>query len=226
VSISKKTVSLSTLPGVVISGTRKYPEGRRTIREIEVSLKKLTAYMGGHLIPEIKDSPAGDVPHVLSSYRPPTNSDWTLQMRGSHRRVITLDWCISTMALFGKEVEECVDAVALLLPRTNQEYDVLKKVYTSFSKSTPDEIEEDSETNVRFTALYNFAKRIHYGCTPKVDFLKMWDPIRVKPKAYIGVGYSDKGHLGTSPSWQDQMISAEDGNLPNTSSFFEMILSL
>lgn len=196
------------------------------IKEIEVSVRELTAYAGGQLIPEISSDDRKVEPHVLSSYRPPSTSDWVLQMRGSHRRVNILEWCISTMVIVGKNVDDVTSAVALLLPRDHLEYDVLKKVATYFGNSTPAEIWQGSEENDEYRAIYEFCKRIHCGYAPRVDFLKKWDPIRVAPKAYIGKGYTDKGHLSDSPAWQDQMVSADELTIPNTRSFFGLILSL
>lgn len=197
-----------------------------TTREIEISARGLTAYVEGYLIPEITDDDRRVGHHVLSSYRPPKISEWILQMRGTHRRVNVLEWCISTMVLLGRDADDVTVGVALLLPRDPLEYEVLKKVETFFSKSSPAEIKDGAEANDQYRAIYDLCRRIHYGYIPRVDFLKKWEPIRVAPKAYIGKGYTDKGHLGDSPSWQDQMISADEMTIPDTRSFLGLILSL
>lgn len=198
--------------------------GRDAIRELQINRKQFLAYLEGRLISEIPDQPERGTNQVLSSYRSHSNKEWTLQMRGSHRRVTVLEWCISSMMLLGNEADDWLREVALILPRSTLEYDVLKRVETQFCNLTPEEIREYSETNPRYSAIYHMTKKVNHGYTPRISFLKLWDPIRVKPKAYIGVGYSDKGHLGDSPSWQSQMISAEDGTLPDSKSFLGMIL--
>jgi len=197
-----------------------------TVKRIEVQVRGLTAYMEGSLVPEMSDDDRTVDTYVLSSYRPPTNVEWILQMRGSHRRVNTLEWCISTMVLSGKGVDDVTVEVALLLPRSNPEYEVLKRVYTRFTKFVSEEITEKAEENDQYRAIYDLCKRIHYGYSPRVSFLKKWEPVRVAPKAYIGKGYTDQGHLGDSPSWQDQMISADEVSIPDTKSFFGLFLSL
>jgi hypothetical protein len=198
----------------------------KPIREIEINQKKLRAFEEGHLISDISDKTERGISEILSSYRLPLNKEWVLQMRGSHRRVIILEWCMSTMVICGKDTEGLIDEVSMLLPRNDLEYDILKKTKLFFMNLTPEQIWDFAHENGQSVALYDLARKIHYGYTPQIDFTKLWDPIRVKPKPYIGVGYTDKGHLGDSPSWQSQMISADDGTIPNTRAFFDMILSL
>jgi hypothetical protein len=195
-------------------------------KKIELQYRGLTAFMEGLLVPEISDNDRKVETYVLSSYRPPANPDWILQMRGSHRRVVTIEWCISTMVLAGKDVDDDTVEVALMLPRSYMEYEVLKKVKTSFSNQTPREIEVGSEENDQYRAIYNLCRRIHNGYSPRIDFLKKWDPVRVAPKAFIGKGYTDQGHVSTTLSWQEQMISADELTIPDSKSFLGLLLAL
>jgi hypothetical protein len=126
----------------------------------------------------------------------------------------------------GSQRSDKVDSLALLLPRTNLEYDVLERVI-QLSNNDILQIDLREVGNMEdFLICVNHCKRVLNSHTPAVHFIKLWTPIKVKPKAYIGVGYSDKGHLGESPSWKDQFIPAEDEPLQTEQTFFRTLLSL
>jgi hypothetical protein len=144
-------------------------------------------------------------------------------MRGSHRRVAVLEWCISTIVLNGTERDDDVDFHSLLLPRTDQEYDVLKRV---IALSQHDLVSFESPKEGKLARILNHCRRVNRGFTPRIGFTALWNPIRVAPKSFIGKGYTDQGTLGTGPSWKDQILTAEDQPLQTANGFFNDLLSL
>lgn len=195
-------------------------------RSLEINNRALTAYEDGRLSPEITDNPNKVEPFVLSSYRIPTDPVWVLQMRGSHRRERILEWCIATMILQGNSSDSDVIDVALLLPRNDQDYESLKKVFTFFSNKNPERIRVEAEMDDRLQEIRRRSLTVHYGYIPRLSFLKRFDPNRVAPKAYIGKGYTDQGHIGTSPSWQSQMISGSEQPQSSQGSLLALVSAL
>jgi len=51
---------------------------------------------------------------------------------------------------------------------------------------------------------------------PEIFILKKWmDRRRFPAKAYIGIGYSDHGHLSTTLAWQEQQVGEEQVEVPS-----------
>jgi hypothetical protein len=51
---------------------------------------------------------------------------------------------------------------------------------------------------------------------PEIFICRKWyDRKRFPAKRYVGIGYSDHGHLSTTLAWQEQMIGGEEVELPS-----------
>lgn len=191
---------------------------------MELIREEILAFVEGRLLPGMSDPSRLVQGNLLNQYRPPQLKDWILQLRGTHRRISILEWCVATIFLHAPELDPDLEFTSLLLPRSDLEYDVLKRVPLFSQNFVVIEIPEQGDENL--TRIWNQSNRVHRGFKPRVWVSAKWDPIRVKEKAFIGKGYNDKGSIAEGPSWQEQMLTAEEPFLQLPTKFFKDLLSL
>lgn len=185
--------------------------------------EELEAFLKGRLLPgKVSPSLRARHPFVFQSLRPLRNPEWFLMLRASHRRQVLFDWILSkrlqTLSLnWGEKV------IALLGVSTDWETKLLKTL----------RLEEDSISRSLTQRILSLplpikekAKRIYLGFEPSIVLASDWNPVRVKETARIGVGYKDRGTLGSGLSWRDQILPAEELT-PEPSAFaYQVYLSL
>lgn len=185
--------------------------------------EELQAFLRGKLLPgKVSPSLRARHPWVLQSLRPLRNPEWFLTLRASHRRTAVFDWIVAKKVLshvpsWGEKVTGC------LCISTDWETTLLKTLQLL-------ELKISRSLRSRLSSLphsiLDQAKRIFLGYCPSILLASDWNPVRVAETSRIGVGYKDRGTLGSGLSWKDQILPVEDIASQPRSFAYQVHLSL
>lgn len=185
--------------------------------------KELVAYFEGSLLPgKVEPSLRARHPEILSKYSPLQFRDWQVSLRSSHKPDALFRWLVSKKALglslnWGEKIllfhVGLHDSRIVLLQTLLREKDedlVLRLATQRFGGNS---------TLVELN-------RILRGYEPSVLYDKEWRPQRLPPVRRIGVGYKDKGTLGSGLSWKDQILPEEGPQSSMQNEFNLKVLTL
>jgi len=141
--------------------------------------------------------------NVLDRYR--LNKDFLKEILSTVSSMKVRFW-ISCKAFHGKLSQEELDLYLLLLQEDLESF---------FYRTYRSGVLLHSVCNRKgFQSLYNRIKeqllddtrRVYRSYTPKWKYNQRFVPLKLPPKRFVGIGYSDHGTLGTGPSWQSQGV--------------------
>ena len=190
---------------------------RHRIGEIE-------AFFNQTLLPPVTDlSLRARHPRVLSKYRHKEIPQWEVYLRGSHSARKIFHWLTSKrlLGLSLSKGEELIFYVVIGSDPQAEFYLLLKERERKMPTGQPLLPQNEKSLPVLIEM-----SRMLRGYQPSVINLKEWNPVKITPLRRIGVGYKDKGHLGTEPSWKDQMIDEEENPDLGLDDFLKRCLTL
>lgn len=190
---------------------------RHRIGEIE-------AFFNQTLLPPATDlSLRARHPKVLSKYRNTSFPQWEVYLRGSHSARKIFHW-LTSKRILGLSLSRSEELIYYVAIGSNQEADFYLLLKELEKRSYPGRpILPQIDKNL---PLLIETSRILHGYQPSVIYLKEWNPVRITPLRRIGVGYKDKGHLGTEPSWKDQIVDEEEETDRGLDDFLKRCLTL
>lgn len=175
---------------------------------IKHRIGEIEAFFNQTLLPAITDlSLRARHPKVLSKYRNNAFPQWEVSLRSSHSRKVVFHWLLSKRML-GFSLSKGEDLIFYSILSSDQEAEIflLSKEKERNSQNGRIQIEQKEEN---LQILIEMTRILH-GFQPSVIYSQIWNPVRITPLRRIGVGYKDKGHLGSEPSWKDQILTEEE----------------
>lgn len=184
--------------------------------------REILQFFGGSLLLNTTDPPTRVRGRVtLASFRHHVQPNWVFLLRSTHPAEEYLQWLIAkycigrlnnserTLMIWIASAKADWSRLLFLLERERNEND--PKRFRS------------THALLRTLDMLPLALRILHGYQPEVFAYRSWSPQRLPEIRRIGVGYKDKGHLSSAPSWKDQIVFIEDDDRPS-GGFLDLIL--
>lgn len=175
---------------------------RHRIGEIE-------AFFNQTLLPASTDlSLRARHPKILSMYRHGEIPQWKVYLRASHSSRKIFHW-LTSKRMLGFSLSRGEELIFYAALSSDQEADFflsLKELERKISHpglALLPQREDSIPLLIEMTRILN-------GYQPSVVYLKNWSPNILPELRRIGVGYKDKGSLGSGPSWKDQILTEEE----------------
>lgn len=156
---------------------------------------------------EVAEHPVGSsAGRILWLVSPLHLPGWSILFSSDKSKDLVLRHLVLKMLLKRLNKNEEVVFKCLLVGLPEPEYKILEGVFTSPKNS-----------NLGPRVLLEFIRHQFLGIVdpirqlpsyePQLVIQKIWtEKRRLPPERFIGVGYTDQGHLSTVPSWKDQII--------------------
>lgn len=183
-------------------------------------IEELKAFCNGTLLPgKVRPTVLARHPENLSWYRHYPYYEWIIKLKGNKTRRQTINWIIAKW-YSSYELNQGERILALLLSQNKYEYTIVDKMSRNVNLYF-------SERRIaRPKTLTETCKRITRSYRPSVVYDKIFSPITLPPVQYIGVGYKDKGTLGSGPSWKEQILPGKEVPTSQEEFLFSILLSL
>lgn len=185
--------------------------------------KELNAYFEGSLLPgTVEPSLRARHPEILSKYSPHNSPGWVVSLRCSHKPDALFRWLVSKKVLgFLLNQGERLLIYHLGLPDRN-----IVLLQTLLREKDTDLVLRLSRQRFAGNSHLVELNRILHGYRPSVLYDKEWKPQKLPPVRRIGVGYKDKGTLGSGLSWKDQILPEEGPTSSMQNEFNLKVLTL
>jgi len=185
--------------------------------------REIYQYFGGSLLLNTTDPPTRVRGRVtLASFRHHIQPNWVFLLRSTHPAEEYLQWLVAkycigrlgnserTLMIWIASSKATWSRLLFLLERDRKNLD-------------PRLFRGTNHFLLRSLELLPLALRILHGYKPEVFAYRSWSPQKLPEVRRIGVGYKDKGHLSSAPSWKDQIVFTEDDDRP-AEGFLDLIL--
>ena len=184
--------------------------------------REILQFFGGSLLLNTTDPPTRVRGRVtLASFRHHVQPNWVFLLRSTHPAEEYLQWLIAKYCIGRLNTTE--RTLMIWIASSKAEWSRMLFLL---------ERERDKKDSTRFRSTHALlrtlemlplALRILHGYHPEVFAYRSWSPQRLPEVRRIGVGYKDKGHLSSAPSWKDQIVFIEDDDRPS-GGFLDLIL--
>lgn len=170
---------------------------------------KILRFLSGKTLPgEVDPSWRARHPKILASYRFTEPAEGRALLLSNHPRRVVFEWLVSKI-LSGDLISDIERKLILFL---SAEKELWFKVLIFLIEETDQKLFLPAETLRKMTpqSVLEEAYRRYRGTKISVTAVGEWSKQYVSTPNRIGVGYKDKGSLGSGLSWKDQILTEED----------------
>lgn len=161
---------------------------------------------------------------LLASFRHQIHTDWKFILRCDHSLEEVFQWLVAKKIL-GWRFSHTQE---VLLFWTAAERTNWTRILLNLNPSTVKTLSSRAIllSKLRTTPeIVQLSRRILGSYQPQIYPYRQFSPTVVPPVRRIGVGYKDKGHLSSAPSWKDQILySVEETQEGENSRLLHLLL--
>jgi len=187
--------------------------------------KELRSYFeDGLLLDVVRPSLKARHPRILSKYRFQSYPQWEVCLRCSVSSGAAFRW-LCAKKLIGYQMSYGENLVLFsLVSDSETRFDTYLEIVRFLKSESSLLFQRRSRVAEQMDLLHSLDRMLH-GTSVSVYGSKEWKPQEIPLLRRIGVGYKDKGTLGTGLSWKEQYVSEEDPE-PQIEWFQSLVYSL
>lgn len=145
---------------------------------------------------------------------------WVVTLESSHTRRLTIQWLISKA--FNEVLNKTEKEIFLLssLDSPTWLFEIVVFLYKRNNKIIDKRILKQIGEEFFKLVQIKTSRRVFRSFRPELSIYNIWAELKkIPPLPYVGVGYSDKGSLGSALAWQEQQLpDSEEYDLDELSS--------
>lgn len=184
--------------------------------------REILQFFGGSLLLNTTDPPTRVRGRVtLASFRHHYQPEWVFILRATHPAEEYLQWLVAKYSI--GRLQESERILMVWLASAKADWSRLLFLLERGRKKTDPRRFRSTHALLQTLELLPLALRILHGYSPEVFAYRSWNPQRLPETRRIGVGYKDKGHLSSAPSWKDQIVFIEEDDRPKEG-FLDLLL--